>query len=148
MGIEGVLRPDSNRVLIEFEPYDSAGTILNCIRYIMQYSHYRPIVAHIERYRAIRKNPNLLLELRSMGCLFQVNVYSLAQTKDEEIKTFARNLADVGTIDFLGSDAHRTYHRPPAVESGLAYLKDTCHNAYCDGISHKHAMKRLINSDN
>ena len=106
-------------VLVEFEPYDSADTILNCIRYIKHHSHYRPIVAHIESYRAIRKNPYLLLELRSMGCLFQVNVYSLAQTNDEEIKTFARKLADVGAVDFLGSDAHRTYHRPPQCKAVL-----------------------------
>lgn len=135
-------------VLVEFEPYDTADTILHCIRYIEQHSDYRPIIAHVERYKAIRKNPDLLLTLRGMGCLFQVNVYSLAQTKDEEIKTFARHLASIGKIDFLGSDAHRTYHRPPAVESGLAYLKDACHSTYCNSISHEHAMQQLINLDN
>ena len=110
-------------VLVEFEPYDTADTILNCIRYIEQHSDYRPIVAHVERYRAIRKNPDLLLTLRGMGCLFQVNVYSLTETDNEKIKGLARQIAHNGLIDFLGSDAHRTHHRPPAVQTGLAYLK-------------------------
>ncbi len=131
-------------VLVEFEPYDTADTILHCIRYIKQHSHYIPIVAHIERYRAVRKRPDLLSELRGMGCLFQVNVYSLAQTKDEEIKAFTRHLASIGKIDFLGSDAHRTYHRPPAVESGLAYLKEHYDNNYCRQISSENAMEMLI----
>ena len=111
-------------VLVEFEPYDTADTILNCIRYMEQHSNYRPIIAHVERYKAVRNTPELLLQLRGMGCMFQVNVYSLAETKDDRVKAFAREMARTGQIDFLGSDAHRSNHRPPAVEAGLQFLNE------------------------
>ena len=134
-------------VLVEFEPYDTADTILNCVRYMERHSNYIPIIAHVERYKAIRKNPEILLQLRGMGCMFQVNVYSLMETKDESIKAFAQKMVRNGKIDFLGSDAHRTHHRPPAVEVGLTYLqqKGACPNF--KSITHHMAEFCLINDD-
>ena len=134
-------------VLVEFEPYDTADTILHCIRYMERHSHFGPIIAHVERYKAIRKNPELLLQLRGLGCMFQVNVYSFAETKDESIKAFAREMARTGQIDFLGSDAHRINHRPPAVEIGLTYLQQKGVCANFKSITRKMAEICLMNND-
>ena len=131
-------------ILVEFDPYASEETILSCIRYILHHSHYKPILAHVERYKAIYDSQNLLLRLGSMGCLFQMNLHSLVETKNTELKAFARELLEGETIDLFGSDAHRTDYRPPAVESGLAYAKETCPWEYYDVISSEHAAFWLV----
>lgn len=134
-------------VLMEFDPYAGADTILNCIRYIRQHSRYHPILAHVEYYNAVYEHPDLVLPIGSLGCRLQINVHSLVETKNEELKTFARELLDCEVISFIGSDAHGTNHRPPVLESGLAYLKETCYWEYYDVIYREHALHWLIDKD-
>ena len=44
---------------------------------------------------------------------------------------------------FLGSDAHRTFYRPPEVQSGLEYLYSVSERAYADDVAYRNA-ERLI----
>ena len=70
-----------------------------------------------------------------MGCLFQINVYSVLEEKDSVIRKNAKSLLEQRMADFLGSDAHRTFHRAPSVERGLLFLYETYDADYLDAVS-------------
>ena len=47
-------------------------------------------------------------------------------------------------VDFVGSDAHRLDHRPPAVERGIRYLYEHYEEAYVDDILYNNAHQHLL----
>ncbi|MBR3837117.1 MAG: hypothetical protein IKJ74_03140 [Clostridia bacterium] len=85
---------------------------LECFSKAMERNLYRltedygitPVLAHIDRYPYLMKDPELLLTLREMGCLFQVNLQSFEHF-------FSRRrlyrLVRCGFVDFFGQDVHR-----------------------------------------
>ena len=70
--------------------------------------HITPVLAHIDRYDFLVKDPALLRKLKKMGCLFQVNFPSFGPFFQGRR---LMGLAKKGLVDFFGSDSHRT---PPS----------------------------------
>ena len=103
-------------VLTEFPRWVSPGEALNCLRLLLT-AGWIPIIAHAERYEQLR-DVEFFRKVRGMDCLIQVNVYSL------EEPGFARTLASEGLTDFLASDAHSIFFRPPSIRQGLSWLRD------------------------
>lgn len=101
-----------------------------------------PILAHVERYLDV--DIEAISELKQKGCLVQVNVYSVCEESKEIIKERARELLQRKMVDFMGSDAHRIGHRPPAVEKGIVYLYEHHEKAYVDRILEGNARKILL----
>ena len=60
------------------------------------------------------------------------------------IKERARELLRREIVDFMGSDAHRIDHRPPAVEKGIAYLYEHYAKGYVDRILEWNARELLL----
>lgn len=71
------------------------------------------VLAHVERYRHLADDDEALNTLLAWGCRIQINTFSLAEELNPSIKAFARRLLAERKVSFLGSDAHRTDHRPP-----------------------------------
>jgi len=71
--------------------------------------HITPVLAHIDRYDFLVKDPALLRKLKKMGCLFQVNFPSFSPFFQGRR---LMNLAKKGLVDFFGSDSHRTPPTP------------------------------------
>ena len=71
---------------------------------------YTPVLAHPERYQFLEGSIDWLIELKSMGVLFQVTFGSLGgfygTTPEKIAKTLLRNKM----VDYLGSDLHRESH--------------------------------------
>lgn len=102
-----------------------------------------PVIAHMERYQYLRSNMELVAALKKAGALIQVNTYSLCEEMEEEVRSWARRLVLEGQADFLGTDAHRTYHRPPCAEGGLDWLYGSVNADYADALAWGNA-KRLL----
>ena len=102
-----------------------------------------PVLAHVERYRELFRNDSDIEKLQRIGCLFQINVYSVFDEENEEIKRNAMKLVKEKRVTFLGSDAHRTIHRPPSVKYGLQFLYDYFEKDYIDQIAFGNAEKLL-----
>lgn len=132
-------------VLAEFSTGAMPGMIEYCLGKLIE-NQYIPIIAHVERCFELFKSENLgkLQEFKNMGCLMQVNVYSVFEEEKEHIKKAARYLMEHKMADFLGSDAHRTFHRPPCVEKGLEYLYQNYEKEYVDRIAVKNAEELLF----
>ncbi|MBE5752913.1 MAG: hypothetical protein E7343_02470 [Clostridiales bacterium] len=82
---------------------------------------YTPIIAHVERYPAVRKNPAYLSLLSDLGCLFQVNTKSFVFKKT---KNLAFAMLKKGCISCLGSDTHNLTDRPPNLAQIKALLEE------------------------
>jgi tyrosine-protein phosphatase YwqE len=89
---------------------------------------FQPILAHPERYVFMKGNMALYEELKDKGCLFQVNLLSLAGYYGESIAHTADKLIKNKMIDFLGTDMHHETH--------LSLLKQSVLNG---------SLKKLLN---
>ncbi len=129
-------------VLSEFSPFaeqDEVRTVLSALTA----DGWKPVIAHTERSPYAFSDLKFVREMISLGCMVQVNAYSLSEESNTTIRALAQKLLKNELIHFLGSDAHRTTHRAPKVEKGLAYIRDNCTEEYTERILFKNAQKML-----
>ncbi len=110
---------NSNYILIE-HPFSSTFSSGSYDRLMNLYCDFgvRPVLAHIERYKALINNTYKLDEYISMGCLTQVNIGSFADSP-RLIRKKLLNLLDTGHIHLIGSDCHNLDTRPPEFSKGV-----------------------------
>lgn len=129
-------------VLMEFSQWVYPENTTPCVEAMVD-AGYKPIIAHMERYKHLWDNMKLVDKFRDLGALIQVNAYSLFDEMDGSIKSWARRLVQERKADFLGTDAHRTYHRPPSAEMGLSWLYENVEKEYADTLAWGNAQKLL-----
>lgn len=130
-------------VLMEFSQWIVPEDTIPCVAALVK-GGYKPIIAHMERYRHLRENMELVDQFRELGALIQLNAYSLFDEMDDGIKNWARRLVQERKADFLGTDAHRTYHRPPSAAYGLNWLYENVEQDYADAIAWGNAESLLF----
>lgn len=133
---------NTNYVLIEFDPYISIGELFECVK-LLHDCGYQTILAHTERYVNLNTNSIWIKLLHQMGCLFQVNAYSLQDAKSEHIKYFARQLLQDKYVTFIGSDVHRIDYRRYAIQNGIEYVYQNCDAEYAQDICYRNAENIL-----
>lgn len=129
-------------VLTEFSTHIKPEQAIKCACRLKD-GGWTPVIAHVERYLNLFQDFRCIELLREMGCLFQINVYSVFEEENEQIKANAIKLTETKMVSFLGSDAHRTFHRPPSVRYGLKYLYENYDREYLDQITFKNAEELL-----
>lgn len=131
---DGCLTMDSTDfVLLEFPLYaEKRYMIERC--HALLHGGYRPIIAHAERYRAIRRDPGLLQTLADMGVYIQMNAGSITGKEGLIWKWFCKKAMRRGLLHFIGSDAHDPHQRKPDLQKCALYLKRTMGAAYRDQI--------------
>ncbi len=132
---------DSDYILIEHS-FSSSFDKKCYDRLANMYCDYgaRPILAHIERYKALMSSKGLLDEYIEMGCLTQVNVDSFYDAPRGLRKKLFK-LMDAGNIHFIGSDCHNLTTRPPAYEPGINALVKKCGSECVDKLmSNAHSL--------
>ena len=133
-------------VLTEFSSWGTAEEALAGAKALAE-AGYFPIIAHMERYSYLRDTDSVEV-LWAMGCRIQVNAYSLCEEQDPAIRAFARQLIREKRVDFLGTDAHSTSHRPPSAASGLDWLYETCEKPYADAVACANAERLILKKEN
>ena len=131
-------------VLTEFFEGTRPESIRFCVESLLK-AGWIPVIAHVERYDYLLGVKDFLQYLRSMGCLLQLNVSSLDFPEMNLKHKWARMLVEAEMIDFVSSDAHDTYRRPPEYSRGLAYLKQACRPTYLEKILWQNAEVLLLN---
>lgn len=121
-------------VLMEFSQWVQPDGTLPCVKALAD-AGWKPIIAHMERYRYLNNRMDLVEQFQKLGALLQVNAYSLMEESDPETRLWAQKLVLEKKISFLGTDAHRTYHRPPSAESGLTWLYQHMDREYADAVT-------------
>lgn len=134
-------------VLVEMFPGMAAEEIFMCAESVFERTGKKVILAHVERYESLCCDGFMLACLKELGCLFQINAYSLVKESDGSIRGFARKLLSEKLVDFIGSDAHRMKHRPPDVSSAVRYIYENCDSAYADAICFGNAEKLFLQKE-
>ncbi len=129
-------------VLIELYP-DATSAEAKKIVSALVFGGWHPILAHAERYSELFDGTTIE-ELILLGTKIQVNIYSLEEESKPDLKERARYLVLNQYANFLGSDAHRSNHRPPRYVSGLKYIYENCDRDYADNICFGNADGILI----
>ena len=115
-------------VLVEFsmasEPID-----LKEILFEMELQGYVPVIAHPERYVYHERNISFFEILKSSGCLFQLNILSLAGFYGKSPHSLSHHFIKQGFYDLVGTDLHNERHlkalRDAAFENELSRLLDS-----------------------
>jgi tyrosine-protein phosphatase YwqE len=76
----------------------------------IQLAGYKPIIAHPERYVFWHQNLEMFKMLKSVGCLFQLNLLSLTKHYGKEVYKTSEYLLKNGLIDFIATDTHHLHH--------------------------------------
>ena len=129
-------------VLMEFSRWVQPEAAVPCVKNLVE-AGYIPIIAHMEHYRHLQNNMQLVQQFRELGAKIQLNVGSLFDEMDETTKAWARCLVMEQQVDFLGTDAHRTYYRPPSAEMGLKWLYENTERSYADTLTFGNAGRLL-----
>ena len=106
--LDNDLRPtlaDSRYVLTEFA-HNSTRAFMKERADALLMSGYRPIIAHIERYRATRKDFDLIEDLIEMGCEVQVNADAIIGRDGLGAQRFCKKLMQEDMLHYVGSDTH------------------------------------------
>lgn len=121
----------TNYMLIEM-PYNSnfPDEQIQILSEMINKRKITPVLAHIERYSILLKNKELLVSLKKMGCIMQINTESLN-------KMFLRKkiikLINEGFVTVLGSDTHSTM-RGCDYDIGFSVIEKNCEKQVIENI--------------
>ena len=101
---------DTDYVLCEF-PFHAHFFEMDEILSGIAGAGYRPIVAHPERYAAIRKDPRRILHWFQAGYVIQVNKGSLLGAFGAPARDTACRMLEAGLVHLIASDAHSPLRR-------------------------------------
>jgi protein-tyrosine phosphatase len=101
---------------------------------ILEKRGYTIILAHIERYLAMRGNADYIGNLLELPVLAQINAESLLDWRQRgKLIKMVRN----GQVHLLGSDCHGIHHRPPNLGEGREILRRKTGTEYLDRIDRR-----------
>ncbi|MGI6719178.1 MAG: tyrosine-protein phosphatase [Bacteroidales bacterium] len=96
---------NNNYVLIEMSYYYPSQNIKEAI-FQLNLNGYIPILAHPERYIYYSNNINELYDIKSMQCVFQLNLLSLFGVYGKKSICIIDKLIKNDKYKFIGSDCH------------------------------------------
>lgn len=104
-----------------------------------------PVIAHVERYPALRDDLDFIEELLEMGCKMQINAGSFLREDGFKVKCFCKKLLSYGMVDLIGSDCHDMKKRTPRMGECAAWLKKKAGPVYAQKLLQGNAEKILKN---
>lgn len=108
-------------VLLEFSQDDNYSSIRNYTMGLLN-NGYRPVIAHAERYPAIRKMEHIHYLINS-GAYIQINAGSILGKEGWSTRRFCRQLLKDRCVHLIGSDAHDLRRRGMCLGECAAYLE-------------------------
>lgn len=134
----------SSYVLLEFFPTTSYSVIRRMVREFSM-SVYHPVLAHIERYEALREDGRVE-ELIENGAYMQMNYRIIGGKWYERSVRWCRDMLKNGNIHFLGTDMHNTGYRAPDTKAAVKWLEKHLEDSYVRDICVRNAKKVLENT--
>lgn len=116
---------DTKYVLVEFNIRISYNQLYQAIRKLTN-ARYRPIIAHVERYRCLFKHMERIDELVRMETYLQMNISSVYGGWLDEDARWCKKLVREGYISFFGTDAHDLENRAPYITDYVAWIEKKC----------------------
>lgn len=112
----------SSYVLIEFSPTHTKEYIFNAVQKTAG-TGMIPVIAHMERYPAIRKTEEARELKRRFGAMIQINARSLIRKQPFLRRKFFDSLFTEGICDFIATDSHAMEGRGTCMSAGMEAVK-------------------------
>lgn len=133
---------DTSWILLEFQPSTPWSVIFGAVRNLAM-SPYRPVIAHVERYRALVEDESRMEELMENGARLQMNYRSLEGGWFDKKASRCRKLVKAGYIQYLGTDMHNTENRSPDTEGAMRWMRKHLSEEEITGLCGKNADEIL-----
>lgn len=123
-------------ILIEFGVNDSFGSILRAAQELI-YAGFIPVIAHVERYKAVLGDLNKTQELVALGSLLQINSKSLSGNILSATTKYCRKLLNERLVHLVASDCHDIKRRAPDLARGAEVVHKKCDQEWADNILYR-----------
>lgn len=130
-----------NHLLIEFHPSTPYSTITNAVKRLFM-KGYRPVIAHIERYEALRTDGRVE-DLIEMGALTQMNYGEVGAHWYNQDTRWCRRILKEQKVNFLATDMHNIGDRKPDTQAAIHWMEKSLDNNYIEAICSGNAKKLL-----
>lgn len=132
---------DTRYVLVEFGTSTGYRSIVRSMNALL-YAGYRPIIAHTERYAALR-DVKKVRELIQMGAYIQLNANAVIGKEGWHVKHYCKTLLKKHMVHVIGTDAHGCHHRAPKIKDCLEYIDKKFGRAYRKQLIEENPLKIL-----
>jgi len=114
---EGAVRPlgEGNTLLVEFGRRHGEEEMLQAVETVLA-AGFRPLIAHVERYRPTQNDWKFAYELIDAGAFLQINAGSVLGREGFHQKQLCKKLLQKELVAVIGSDAHDTRVRVPDLQ--------------------------------
>jgi len=109
-------------MLVEL-PMEQLPTYVDDFFYELRVRGIKPVLAHPERYPALRQHLDKLVKWRMDGLLLQININSLLGKYGQGPKDMAEAFLRNHVVDFIGSDAHNAERRTTNIHEALEAME-------------------------
>ena len=134
---------DSQYVLVEFSPDDEFKYIRSAVGQIAS-AGYIPILAHMERYEAIKKVAQVEQLRRDCNALVQMNNSSVVHKHGFFKDRWIRRLLAEGLVDFISSDAHDLPGRKNRMRAAFDRIKADYGREMAHDLAHGNAERLIL----
>ena len=129
-------------VLVDFSEAAPEKLITDGLHRLLN-AGYIPVLAHVERYRALHRRSAVIREYGSNGVILQADTQSLFRGFGLSVQHQCRRLLAEGLIDLFSSDTHDCTGRPPDMSACAAYLEKKFGAACAEALCCKNAVNIL-----
>jgi protein-tyrosine phosphatase len=120
---------DSRYLLVEFF-FDTPAEDITVMLDAVAAEGCCPLVAHPERYEAVKRAPEAAYAWYRKGYLLQLNKGSLLGAFGKTVQKTALHLLNRQVVHTVASDAHRATARTPHMQELTAFLRKQCSPDY------------------
>ena len=124
----------TKHALIEFSPTDTKEHIYDALQKAAG-SGFIPIIAHMERYPAIRKTEQVKEMKSRFRAMVQINARSLTRKQPLLRRGFFDGIFKEGLVDFIATDTHSMEGRGTCMTEGMKVLAEKYGQTAADRIA-------------
>jgi protein-tyrosine phosphatase len=135
---------NTRNVLLEFGPFDDKSAIYSGVTRFLT-SGFIPVIAHVERYSAMRSAKKEIAELRGMGARVQVNAASVIGKRGFFVKRFVMSLIKKGLVDVVADDSHDLDLKRPCLGEAFKVISDKFGSEVAECLFCKNPIRVLSN---
>lgn len=136
---------DTKYILTEFPPYINVRDMINAVQTLIQLG-FIPIIAHVERYPALKSDFEAVIHLRNIGAKIQVNV-DYVTSRLIFTDNFLKALITQRTIDFVAGDVHCNTYTSAQLKRCARIIQKYSSSDYAEDVFYKNAEKILKNTE-
>lgn len=136
---------NSRYILIELPPTNFPKDLCNIV-YELKEKNYIPVFAHVERYREVQENPELIYEVINAGAIIQVNSHSILGKSGKELQKVCNTLLNRNMVHVVGTDAHSSKRRTPIFLDAYKYVSEKYSKEMADDLFIKN-NNAIINNE-